>query len=108
MSEADPAREATAAAASAADDALLFVYGIGSRYFADVVTALRTELTLSDPAQAQALDTLCARLAVMRDLLERRLTEMRQLELIEEEARRGNTDGGELGVGASASAGAAG
>jgi hypothetical protein len=107
MSEANAGQAATAA--SAADDALLFVYGIGSRYFADVVTALRTELTLSDPAQAQALDTLCARLAVMRDLLERRLTEMRQLELVEEEAHRGNTDHGQPGAGeGSALAGAAG
>jgi hypothetical protein len=107
--EADPAREA-----SEADDALLFVHGIGTRYFAEVVTVLRAELMARDPAQAEALDRLYARLGAMRDLLEQRLAEMHQLELIErtvrgqEEAHRGNTDSGELGVGASASAGIAG
>jgi hypothetical protein len=73
-------------AASDADDALLFVYGVGTRYFAEVVTALRAELAVSDPAQAQALDRLHARLGTMRDLLERRLTDMRQLEAVEAEA----------------------
>jgi hypothetical protein len=60
-----------------ADDARLFVYGISSRYFAEVVDALRAELAQSDPLQAQALDTLCERLRSIRDLLEQRLRDLR-------------------------------
>jgi hypothetical protein len=59
-----------------ADDARLFIYGIGSRYFAEVVSALHGELSATDPPQALVLDRLCGRLIAMRDLLEQRLREL--------------------------------
>lgn len=59
-----------------ADDARRFINGITSRYFADVVRALRDELTVSNPAQLAALDALCMRLGTMRDLLEQRLNKL--------------------------------
>lgn len=69
-----------------ADDARLFIDGIGSRYFAEVVAALHNELTLTDPVQAGVLDTLCTRLVAMRDLLEKRLAELKA-EVAEPERR---------------------
>jgi hypothetical protein len=56
------------------NDARLFCYGVGSRYFADVYDALRAELSTHGlPLQIEALDTLVSRLRQMRDLLEQRL-----------------------------------
>jgi hypothetical protein len=56
------------------NDARLFCYGVGSRYFADVYDALRIELSRNGLLlQIEALDTLVSRLRQMRDLLEQRL-----------------------------------
>jgi hypothetical protein len=56
------------------NDARLFCYGVGSRYFADVYDALRTELSRNGLLlQIEVLDILVSRLRQMRDLLEQRL-----------------------------------
>jgi hypothetical protein len=56
------------------NDARLFCYGVGSRYFADVYDALRAELSKNGLLlQIEALDTLVSRLRQMRDQLEQLL-----------------------------------
>jgi hypothetical protein len=56
------------------NDERLFCYGVGSRYFADVYDALRTELEKGGLLlQIEVLDILVSRLRQMRDRLERLL-----------------------------------
>lgn len=71
------------------DEAVVFVYALDSRYFAEVFTVLGNELQATDPDQAIALDKLHTRLLAMRDLLEKRLRD-----LAAPEEKNGDPDSG--------------
>jgi hypothetical protein len=56
------------------NDARLFCYGVGSRYFADIYDAFRKELEENGlTQQIEILDMLVSRLRAMRDELEQYL-----------------------------------